>query len=146
MLVVLDTNVIVSSLLAPKGSPAEIIKRWQADEFEVATSHLLLAELEHSLNYPKVKKYFKSPQETIEALLKRFSVVVILVDPHIALDVIKRDPPDNRVLECAKAAGADYIVSGDDDLRELKAYEGIVILSPAEFITLLDIQKKKKES
>ena len=141
MLVVLDTNVILSSLLSPKGPPAEIIKQWEIGAFDVATSPLLLTELGRALGYPKVRKYLKASDETIASLLKRFTTVAILIEPQLVLDVIQRDQPDNRVLECAKAAGAGYIVTGDDDLLELKEYEGIVILSPAEFITLLELKK-----
>jgi uncharacterized protein len=121
------------------------MKRWQAEVFEVATAPLLLMELERSLDYPKVRKYFKEPEETITGLLKRLSTVAVLVDPQVRLDVIKRDPPDNRVLECAKASGTGYLVTGDDDLLERKEYEGIVIPSPAEFLTLLDLEKQAKE-
>lgn len=146
MLVVLDTNVIVSSLLSPKGPPSEIIKRWEADEFDVATSPVLLSELERALTYPKVRKYLKKSQETIEALLERFAAITISADAQsFTLQVIKRDPPDNRVLECAKVAGAGYIITGDDDLLELKGYEGIIILNPTEFITMLKLQQEAQE-
>jgi putative PIN family toxin of toxin-antitoxin system len=138
MLVVLDTNVIVSSLLSTKGSPAEIIQRWEAEEFDVATSPLLLAELERTLAYPKVKKYLERSGEAISTLLKRFGTAASLVEPESNVQVIKRDPDDNRVLECAKAAGAGFIVSGDEHLLALKEYEGITILSPGEFIILLE--------
>jgi putative PIN family toxin of toxin-antitoxin system len=134
MLVVLDTNVIVSSLLSTKGPPAEIIQRWEAEEFDVATSPLLLAELERTLAYPKVKKYLERSGEEISTLLKRFGTAASLVDPEPNVQVIKRDPDDNRVLECAKAAGASFVVSGDEHLLALKEYEGIIILSPGEFI------------
>lgn len=138
MLVVLDTNVILSSLLSAKGPPAEIIQRWEAEEFDVATSPLLLAVLERTLAYPKVKKYLEQSGEVIRTLLRRFGTVASLVEPESSVQVIKRDPDDNRVLECAKAAGAGFIVSGDEHLLALKEYEGIIIYSPAEFITLLD--------
>ena len=142
MLVVLDTNVILSSLFSRTGAPAQVIKYWEAGDFDVSISRSLLSELERTLEYPKVKKYIKS-QAAAEALFERLSEISILVEPQFRLDVIKRDTADNRVVECAKAAGAKYIVTGDDDLLELKEYEGIIILSPAEFITLLKLEKKQ---
>jgi putative PIN family toxin of toxin-antitoxin system len=138
MLVVLDTNVILSSLLSRQGPPAEIIRRWEAEEFDVAISPPLLAELERTLAYPKVKQHLEQSGEAISTLLKRFGTVASLVEPESKVQEIKRDPDDNRVLECAKASGAGFIVSGDDHLLALKEYEGIIIYSPTEFLILLD--------
>jgi uncharacterized protein len=48
--------------------------------------------------------------------------------------VIKEDPDDNRVLECAEAGGADYIVSGDRHLLRLKVHSRIPILTARQFL------------
>ena len=145
MLVVLDTNVIVSSLLSTKGAPAKIIGCWEAGEFDVATSVALLSELERALAYPKVTKYFGNPQHVISTFLKRFAAVAILSDPKsLTVNAIKRDAPDNRVLECAEASGARYIVTGDADLLELEKFEDIIILSPTEFIRMLDLTDARR--
>jgi predicted nucleic acid-binding protein len=50
--------------------------------------------------------------------------------------VIKENPSDNRILECAVAAGSDYIVSGDKDLLRLGRYDSIRILNVADFLDL----------
>ena len=57
-----------------------------------------------------------------------------MVDPQFGLDVITDDPDDNRILECAVAASASYIISGDDHLLALEKYKGIVVLPPAGFL------------
>jgi hypothetical protein len=139
MTIVLDTNVIVSALLSPAGQPAEIINLWAAEKFEVVTSPPLLIELERVLQYPRVQKYLKRPQREVEAFLKRFKRVAITIEPQMTLDIIKEDPADNRVLECAVAGEASYIISGNDHLLNVKEYKGIVILKPAEFLTLVDL-------
>lgn len=144
MLVVLDTNVIISALLSTKGSPAKVIDLWKAEAFDVATSKPLLDELERALEYERVKTYLKQPQEKIDALVKRLRAVGIMVAPQSALTVIEADPDDNRVLECAVAANASYIISGDDHLLDLEEYQGIMVLSPAGFLTLLDVAGKRK--
>jgi len=141
MIVVLDTNVIVSSLLSCGGPPADVIRRWEADEFGVAISPPLLSELERVLKYPRVRERYQKNQETLTAFLKRFSTVATLVDPQLTLEVIEEDPADNRVLECAVDAGAEYIVTGDAHLVRLKEYRGIVILTPVEFLALLELGK-----
>lgn len=139
MIVVLDTNVIISSVLSLKGPPAKLIQRWEADEFEVAISPPLLEELERALTYEQVKKYFKKSQEKIDALVERFRTVATVVDPQVVLDVVPDDPDDNRVLECAVTANASYIVTGNKHLLDLKEYKGIVVLKPAAFLTLLEL-------
>ena len=144
MIVVLDTNVIVSSVLSPTGRPAEIIRRWEANEFDLATSQPLIAELENVLTYQRVSKYFKEPEEKVITLLRRLRTVATAVEPQSTLDVVKQDPPDNRVLECAVGGGASYIVSGDRHLLDLKEYQGIVILNPAGFLAALALEKGER--
>ena len=139
MIVVLDTNVIISALLSPSGPPAEIIDHWEADDFDVVTSPPLLSELKRALQYPRVKKYLKRSPDEVATFTTRFRRMAILVEPQFTLEAIEEDPADNRLLECAIAGGASYIVSGDDHLLGLKAYEGMIILSPAGFLLLLGL-------
>jgi hypothetical protein len=58
----------------------------------------------------------------------------------VTLDIVKKDPDDNRVLECAVAARSIYIISGDAHLLDLKELEGITILPPAAFLAMLDLE------
>ena len=139
MIIVLDTNVIISPLLSPSGPPAEIINLWEADTFEIVTSPALLAELQRVLEYPHITKYFEDPQNWA-AFLKRFRGVATVVEPDLEPDVIDEDPTDNRFLECAGAAGASYIISGDNHLLAIEEYKGIVILKPAQFLTLMELE------
>jgi putative PIN family toxin of toxin-antitoxin system len=59
------------------------------------------------------------------------------VVPHVQLEVVKRDPDDNRVLECSHSSGSDYIVTGDKDLLDLKQHAGAKILRPTEFLAII---------
>jgi putative PIN family toxin of toxin-antitoxin system len=139
MIVVLDTNVIISALLSSKGPPAEIIRRWEVDEFSVVTSRALISELERALGCPQVRKYLKLAQEDIEGFLERFTTVASVVTAQVSLDMIEKDPIGNRVLECALAGGATYIVSGNIHLLELREYKQVVILNPRGFLTALEL-------
>ena len=134
MVVVLDTNVIISALLSSRCAPAEIIKRWEAGQFEVATSPALLDELERALAYDRVARYLRQRSGTAAALVERLRSIAVVVTPSLDLHVIAEDPADDRVLECAVAGGASYIVTGDAHLLRAREYEGIVILSPAGFL------------
>ena len=95
--------------------------------------------------YPQVKKYFKKPQDRTITLIDRFKSVAFTIDPQLSIEVIEKDPGDNRVLECAIALEASYIVTGDTHLLELKEYEGIVILNPAGFLTILRFRENAEK-
>jgi putative PIN family toxin of toxin-antitoxin system len=140
MIVVLDTNVFVSATLSSKGAPAEIIRRWEAEEFEVVASLPLISEFERVLWYPRVRRYIKLSEEEIDRLQKRLKAVAAVVDPHFTLEIVKKDPADNRVLECAVAGEASCIVTGNTHLLELGEYQQIVILRPAEFLAVLSLE------
>lgn len=133
MIVVLDTNLIISALLSPQGTSAKIINRWEAGKFDVAVSDPLLDELERALGYERINKYFRG------TFIMHLREIAILVKPQISLEVITEDPDDNRLLECAVTSGSSYIISGDQHLLDLKEYQGIQILSPAGFIVLLEL-------
>jgi putative PIN family toxin of toxin-antitoxin system len=139
VIVVLDTNVIISALLSPSGVPAEIIRRWEANAFEVVVSPELIKELESVLEYPRVSRYLRLSSEQRRSFLKGFVTVAALVEPHSNPQVVRDNPGDNKVLACALAGGADYIVSGDRHLLDLKEYQGIVILPPSAFLLVLDL-------
>jgi hypothetical protein len=68
------------------------------------------------------------------------------VAPSEEIAVIGRDPRDNRYLECALAGDAQYIVSGDSHLLNLRAYREIGILTPTEFVTLLKLEGEPSEA
>ena len=143
MIVVLEPNVLVSALLSPVGPPGKIINFWEADEFGVVISPQLLIELERTLNYPKISKHLKLSQEEIGFFLDQFKTYANVVDPELSLENIEKDPDDNRVLECAITGQASYIVTGDEHLLEQEEYQGVVILSPSSFLSLLEMEKRK---
>ena len=97
------------------------------------TSVDLLRELEAVL---KSRKFNYSP-EALSTILYEVQTLAVMAYPKLKLNVIKRDPPDNRVLESAVAGNADWIVSGDKDLLELGKFRGVKIYSPTEFLNIL---------
>lgn len=125
---VLDSNVIVSGL-GWSGAPARIVEAVLADELVLVTSSPLLAELRRVLAYPKLAKAIPDGSRLVD-LVEMASVVV---EPLDAFAVVE-DESDNRVLEAAVSAEVDYIVSGDEHLLTLGSFQGIAILTPAEFV------------
>lgn len=138
MRVVVDTNIVVSRSISAKGAPAEVLRRWRQEQFELLVSEPMLDEYERALGYERVRVRHQMSDDEIHEVVTQFRRFAILVEPTETLAVIEDDPDDNRVLECAVAGEAEYIVSGDAHLLTLKRYQGIQILSPAAFLTFLE--------
>ena len=125
--VVVDTNVFVSTFQFG-GRIGDILDLALQGTIELHTSQPILQELRGVLH----GKFHWSTERVDDALetLLRFCR---LVEPAEALSVC-RDPDDDRVLECALAAGADVIVSGDRDLLDLGFFRDTPIMSPRRFL------------
>lgn len=131
MRVVIDTNVFVSALNFG-GPPDEVLSLVWAGDVQLIISPFLLDEITGVLQ----ETFGWSRTHTTQVLqkIKRFAVVVV---PSTTLSVIKERSADNRVLECAVDGKARYIISGDKrHLLCLKEYQGIAIISPADFLRL----------
>ena len=133
MRIVLDTNVLITRLLSPTSYAVQIFTAWEAYAFEVVVSEHILGEYERALRY----EHLRLDEERSKKLLTRFAKFATLVIPTETLHVVKEDPQDNKFVECAIAGEAGYIVSSDKDLPRLKEYRGVQILSPAQFLELL---------
>jgi putative PIN family toxin of toxin-antitoxin system len=134
---VLDSNVLVRAVLSDAGPPGSILRAWRNGSFQLVISLPLLSELEAVLSRPRIAKRTRwSGRERI-AFLVALSESAMLVAPGEEIKLIDSDPADNRVLEAAAQAGADYIVSGDRHLLDLHSYEGIDIVTPARFAAVL---------
>jgi putative PIN family toxin of toxin-antitoxin system len=132
--VVLDANVYVSALLAPTGSPAQVLEWWADSQFDVIVSPLLLAELERVLRRPKFKRSISAVQ--IEALLSALAEEGISAADPEAQPGATPDPGDDYLVALARAADAECIVSGDTHLTQLSDPRPPV-LTPREFLNSL---------
>jgi putative PIN family toxin of toxin-antitoxin system len=138
MRIVVDTNVLISRALSNRGAPARIIEQWVEGAFELVISEDILDEYERVLGYERIQKNAVITAEQIIALLSKIEEAGTLVIPSETLSVVDKDPDDNKFLECAIAGAADYIVSGDAHLLSLGEYQGVRILSPADFLDVLN--------
>ena len=127
--VVLDTNVFISALFW-KGAPYQIFKRILEGAILNFVSPQILEELKERL-----LDKFKLPPEKVKEFLEIIVFSSQIVYPKKKLNIVKKDPEDNKILECALEAKASFIISGDKHLLEIKEYKGIKIVTPREFIS-----------
>ena len=134
---VFDTNVFISALFNPKRPPAQLLELALQGKIKFIFSPPLIGEIERVLAYPKVKKLLKkrktNPAEIEKALAKVLKLAV-LTPGDLRLEAIADDPADDMVLACALEGKADYIVSGDHHLLDLRDYQGVQIVSPAKLL------------
>lgn len=137
MIVVLDTNVVISGILTSRGPTRRIVDQWADGTFTVAVSPALIEEYIGVLLRPKFNAIGSADIRTqiVASFLNLPNTVTVL--PQRVLNVVVDDPSDNYVLACAEASRAKYIVSGDHHLLNLGAFGTISILRPADFLNKL---------
>jgi len=130
--VVFDTNVLISAL-GWDGKPERCLELVFEDEIEAYCTRPMLDELSRVLEYERFDFSTAERQSFLAVITAAFHVTESGIDVGAA-----DDPDDDVFLECAVAVDAGYVVSGDADLLTLGSYDGIEILSPAEFLDRLD--------
>ena len=141
--VVLDTVIIVRALIKPRGYNSEIIKR--VNEYNLFVSEDMLKEAVDVLHRSSLKKkYDPSGIIAVSDILDILSEAT-LINPSHKVDIC-RDPHDNKFIECAITAGADYVVSGDEDLLVIKEYGKVKIVTADAFLKILDNLSPKQKT
>jgi putative PIN family toxin of toxin-antitoxin system len=129
--VVLDTNVYISAILFG-GKPETIRRLCKEGEIEILVSEAIISEIAEVL-----RRKFDWASWQISQVIDEIRKAATLTIPRQSIFLIE-DDADNRILECACEGNAHYIVSGDRrHLLPLKEYRGIGVLTPDEFLRLL---------
>jgi len=132
MMIVLDTNVIVSGILRPFSKAALIVTSVADGTVQVAYDVRLLSEYRDVLNRPK----FNLAKENVEAFLTQVEQEGFLVSAK-PLETHLLDPDDEPFLEVAIAGKVEALVTGNKRHFPKKEYAKVRILSPAEFLEVL---------
>lgn len=131
---VLDTNVLVSALITPDGASARLLLELRAGAFELVVSPTLLAELRDVLGRPRFKHYVTAPE--LGAYVELISRESILIqDPAPSPEPLSADPDDEYLIDLARAARVDALVTGDLHLLSLR--ESLPVVTPREFLESL---------
>lgn len=130
---VIDTNVLISSALSPKGAAAAVtnhVLRHGRLLFSTET----FAEFETRLMRPKFDPYVTRALRQV--LLRDFGAVAEWIE-ITERTRYSRDPDDDKFIHTARSGRADVLVSGDADLTDLQTVEGLPILTPRQCLEWL---------
>lgn len=129
MIVVLDTNLLVSGFLRPHSKPATVLRLVATGALRIAYDERILAEYRDVLGRPK----FPFSPEQIKVFLDQIEADGVPV-AALPLSVVLPDPDDAPFLEVAVAARADALITGNTRHYPARARHGIPILDPADFL------------
>ena len=127
--VVFDTNVSVSAF-GWAGKPEECWLLAIDDEIESVTSNPIIFEVRRVLDYDRLD----FDPDGVLSFIAVIHEVSTIVEPTESIEAVDDDPDDDKFLEAAVEADADYIISGDGHLSGIEEFHGIEIVSPAEFL------------
>jgi putative PIN family toxin of toxin-antitoxin system len=133
MKAVFDTNVLLAAFIT-EGICSKILVRGRKRQFHLILCPVILLGCERVL----IKKFSITRNEARSILQIVSEAMHSVVSPSQSVQGICRDPDDDSILACALEAGADYLVTGDVDLLELKIFKGIRIVTPREFELLFN--------
>jgi putative PIN family toxin of toxin-antitoxin system len=127
--IVIDTNVLISAGLLPQSKTAQVLAL-AVEHFVIAQNKDTWHELETRIARPKFDRYFDDSGRLrhlaeIAQSIQRFEVSAAVS--------VSRDKTDDKFIELAIDSGANILISGDPDLRVVKTFKGVEILSPAQF-------------
>ena len=131
MKVVFDTNIYISAFVIPGGNAEKAYLYAIEGDFELCTSVSILTELARKLD----DKFGWEKQKIVQLIISISDVATVLKTTPL-LKVLS-DDPDNRILECALKAGADFLVTGDKHLLKLRNYENFEIMKLANFLRII---------
>lgn len=133
--IVIDTNVLVSALIKPGSSPELIILMILNDQVGLYISSDIFQEYRKVMSRGKFGKYLNS--KSIKSFLTEIKRRAVEISPQVAVQVVKEDPADNKFLECALEAKADFFITGNKRHFPFKKFHETRIVTPAEFLSMI---------
>jgi putative PIN family toxin of toxin-antitoxin system len=130
---VLDVNVLIAALLAPKGAPARLLVRWLSGDFELIVSDHLLSELGRALKYPKLRDRVSATEAVALSDLLKASATLAPDPPRPPKR--SRDAGDDYLVALAASCSA-VVVTGDRDILALGP--DLPVYAPSKFLARLD--------
>jgi len=134
----LDVNVLASAFLGRQTAPALIVQRWTGGRFELILSEHVLYGLDRTWQ----KRYFQTRYtgDQVQQTLALLRADAIMIAPTPSAQGVGEDEEDDLVLATAVAGDATYLVTGDRHLQAFGSFQDVTILSPRQFLDLLEIE------
>ncbi|MGH2548832.1 MAG: putative toxin-antitoxin system toxin component, PIN family [Thermomicrobiales bacterium] len=136
----LDANVLGPGLMFKQGVSAEVVIAWIGNRFELILSENLFGELNATLNKPYWRSRFS--QLAIDQAIALAAKESTFVDPTPGVENVATHWQDDVVIATALAGNAEYLVTDDKELLRLKSYKTVSIVSPQEFLELLEAENE----
>ena len=133
--VVLDTNIVVSAAICEDGNPAKVFEMLLLEEITNHTTEQIIDEIKKVMARPKITKRLSMVE--VGFIVSNFERFSQKIKTKEVINEVKDDPDDNKFIECAVAASADYIITGDEHLLKIKEFRGIRIVSCTEFLEIV---------
>ena len=128
MKVTVDTNFLISATQWDYSVAHKLLKKLILSDAKIFTTQDILDETVEVL-----ERDFEYSKNEAKNIIGKILLFAKLVEPKQKVDIVKNDPDDNKVIECAIESSSDYIVTYDRHLLKLKEYKGIKIITPEEF-------------
>ena len=135
---VIDTNIFVSGIISSKGSSRRILELAKEEVFKTVTAASINKEILSVLHREHIYIKYNLNEEIIDDIAAFLYEGTILVEGTHEVSKISKDPADDKFISCGVEGEADYIVSGDEHLLNLKHYRGIQIISAKNFLKILN--------
>jgi uncharacterized protein len=136
--VIVDTNILISASLTGRYPESVILSLVSNPDFMWVVSAEILAEYKSVL----MRKKLNLSAEQQQRWLKIIDAFTTTIDVNISID-FPRDPKDAKFLECAIAANADYLVTGDRDFEAISDLQNIQIVSASRFLDIFTLKAEK---
>jgi putative PIN family toxin of toxin-antitoxin system len=132
--VVFDTNVWLSIFM--KKALASDFSNITGKKATVYVTKEIMTEISKVLMYPRIADILQESGTHPREILRTIATNSVMIEPKEEVHVVVEDPEDNKILECASAAGANIIVSGDKHLLRIGKFRKTKVLTPREFLEL----------
>jgi len=134
MRIVADTNILVSATFW-NGDSDRIMREVEKGSITLVLSAEIIREFLKVLHTDEMLQKVREKELRFQRTIEKTVSLAEIVYPKEKLDIVKDDPDDNIVLECAKKGAVDFVITNDRHLLNLKSFNGIPIVTPKEFLS-----------
>ena len=146
MRITVDTNVLISATLT-YGACEKIIDLAEQKNIILCLSEPILKEYYKVMYYPEIQEKIKGKLQEVQQAITKIATIAHLTAVQTHLKLIKEDPDDDKIVECAIDSHSEYLISSDNHIlnykKQIRDNYKITVLTPQEFLTIITIQQQE---